>query len=164
MMLGSLTRPFRPQGFFFFPCSFSLCRFVVTYILGLWKYSQMRDARYRRYLNPNIYCMRDITACFMQTLDTKKSILVLSNDHTHIKSKHICFAIPNEWDLFQSFALFFFSFSRTVTSWLKWKKRFLNEGPALLARVGDQYRPKGLCRACMDSIIRISIRAVVILS
>lgn len=40
----------------------------------------------------------------------------------------------------------------------------MNEGPALLAQVGDQYRPKGLCRACVDSIIRISIRAVVILS
>lgn len=52
---------------------FFFCRFVVTYVLGPWKCSQMNDARYRRCLNHNIYYMRDIIAIYTIRYILKKT-------------------------------------------------------------------------------------------
>lgn len=118
---------------------FSFCRFVVTYVLGPWKSSQMNDARYRRCLNHNIYYMRDITAIYTIRYIKKKknhhhadlsaSALVFSC--TYQKQKHISCNI--KWDEVCRYHFNWFYFQLlAVSSRLKWGKLFLNEGPAFL--------------------------------
>lgn len=78
----------------FFSLLFSFCRFVVKYVLGPWKYSQMRDAC----LNHNMYYryMRDITAIYTIRYKKKSPCWCLSKGTdflklscTYQKQKHI---------------------------------------------------------------------------